>query len=295
MAEATLCAERLECNRGKRKPKKFDIDPDWFRQKYEAEQTSVSDLAAMIGCNTEHIKFFVAKFGIPRRPIGSVRKPSPLKVVLDISEITRLYVDERMACNRIAERFGCDGGSVRKRLVAAGVKIRHHNDTKRGAKARNRIELDAAAVIEMYGRRYESGATVAKAFGVERCVIDRILRENGIPKKPMAETRNFWGENSPNWRHNITDEERAKRRDHNKQAAWRIQIYERDKYTCQKCGDADGGNLNAHHVEPHCRDKEKRWKIDNGVTLCVPCHRAFHSQYGLKRCNRADLVEYLAA
>jgi 5-methylcytosine-specific restriction endonuclease McrA len=28
---------------------------------------------------------------------------------------------------------------------------------------------------------------------------------------------------------------------------WRNEVYKRDNYTCQKCGDNTGGNLEAHH------------------------------------------------
>jgi transposase/5-methylcytosine-specific restriction endonuclease McrA len=84
---------------------------------------------------------------------------------------------------------------------------------------------------------------------------------------------------------------------------WRPKIFKRDKYTCQKCGDNKGGNLNAHHIKPLSKiiDKEKRkWKSDlstiedrttfynylishkeitsirNGITLCESCHTDEH-------------------
>jgi 5-methylcytosine-specific restriction endonuclease McrA len=72
-------------------------------------------------------------------------------------------------------------------------------------------------------------------------------------------------------------------------------VYERDGFTCQKCGDDSGGNLNAHHVEPHCANKELRWSVSNGITLCKTCHTQFHRRYGVKRCGRPELEEYLAA
>lgn len=293
MAEATLFAALPVSNTGKSKPKKFNIDPQWFYRKYAVDLVPTYILAAEIGCVNEHVNFLARKFGIPIRP----RQPKAKKVIRAHFDLTRaawLYEVMRLSCADIGEQLGVSGCCVRKRLKAAGYHIRHHNDTKRGAKSKNRIELDERQVIRLYLTKFESAQTVANKFGVERGVIDRILRENSVPKKPIAEARNFWGESSPQWRAVLTEEERASRRDMHQQSQWREKVYARDRYTCQKCGDNEGGNLNAHHIEPHCRNKDLAWDVNNGITLCAPCHRAFHSRYGLKKCSRADLVEYLA-
>ena len=58
---------------------------------------------------------------------------------------------------------------------------------------------------------------------------------------------------------------------------WRKQVFERDKYTCQSCGKR-GGELNAHHIKPYAKYKELRTEINNGITLCLECHRAIHKK-----------------
>ena len=57
-----------------------------------------------------------------------------------------------------------------------------------------------------------------------------------------------------------------------KYRAWRRNVYERDNYTCQLCGDNSGGNLIAHHILPYRDFKQFRYTIKNGVTLCKECH-----------------------
>jgi len=52
---------------------------------------------------------------------------------------------------------------------------------------------------------------------------------------------------------------------------WRSAVFERDSYTCQSCGQT-GTYLEADHIKPWALYPELRYAIDNGRTLCKPCH-----------------------
>lgn len=56
---------------------------------------------------------------------------------------------------------------------------------------------------------------------------------------------------------------------------WQKKVFERDNYTCRICGKV-GGDLNAHHIKPWKKYPEKRYEVENGLTLCVECHRNIH-------------------
>lgn len=63
-----------------------------------------------------------------------------------------------------------------------------------------------------------------------------------------------------------------------KYKSWKQNVLKRDKYICQKCGSKN--NLVAHHIKPFATDKEARFDIDNGITLCQTCHKEVHRNEG---------------
>ena len=100
------------------------------------------------------------------------------------------------------------------------------------------------------------------------------------------------GKDSPNYNHNKTDEEREVKRLIEGYSEWVKEVFERDNYTCQCCGQR-GGNLNAHHLNGYHWDKEHRIDINNGVTLCKKCHDELHKLYGNKNNTIAQFREFL--
>lgn len=81
----------------------------------------------------------------------------------------------------------------------------------------------------------------------------------------------FFGKRSPNWQGGITPINLAIRNS-KEYAVWRLGVFERDKFTCQGCG-AMGGDLHAHHILAFSKFPAHRFDINNGLTLCVSCHK----------------------
>ena len=90
------------------------------------------------------------------------------------------------------------------------------------------------------------------------------------------------GETSTSWNHELTKEDRENSYQRNHipgYCLWVKAVYDRDKYICQFCGYSKGGTLNAHHIDAWSTHKSERLNVDNGVTLCKPCHDSYHYDF----------------
>jgi hypothetical protein len=55
---------------------------------------------------------------------------------------------------------------------------------------------------------------------------------------------------------------------------WREAVFSRDDYRCFDCGER-GGDLQAHHIYPFATFPRLRFMVENGITLCVECHKRY--------------------
>ena len=70
----------------------------------------------------------------------------------------------------------------------------------------------------------------------------------------------------------LTIQEQRKTREYE---SWRRAVLKRDGYKCVKCGSMYC-KLHAHHISSWAEDILHRFDIDNGLTLCVVCHKLEH-------------------
>ena len=116
----------------------------------------------------------------------------------------------------------------------------------------------------------------------------------GKPGKPLTiEQRKHLsefhkGERSHRWKGGVTPINESIRKSV-EYKLWREAVYQRDNYTCIFCGER-GGKLNADHIKPFAYFPELRFAIDNGRTLCVPCHKTTDT-FGRARKNEYTTYE----
>lgn len=92
---------------------------------------------------------------------------------------------------------------------------------------------------------------------------------------------------------------------------WRVKVFQKDSYTCLKCGSKVNNSFNAHHKKAFSLILEENdittteeaftceelWDVNNGDTLCEECHmmgeEAFHTIYGTQNFTEQDYYEWL--
>ena len=75
-------------------------------------------------------------------------------------------------------------------------------------------------------------------------------------------------------------------------AITKLNVHERDKYTCVSCGKKIYDPV-FHHLYSVNIHKELACKIDNAVTLCKKCHKDFHDIYGYGNNTPAQFIDYI--
>lgn len=100
----------------------------------------------------------------------------------------------------------------------------------------------------------------------------------------------LYGRANPSWKGGVTVRN-ILARNSAKYDRWKLAVFEKDNWTCQKTG-ARGGDLAAHHIESFSEYPNLRFETGNGITLSLKEHRRFHRIYG-SRTTAAQLSEFL--
>ena len=111
------------------------------------------------------------------------------------------------------------------------------------------------------------------------------------PSQRIEQREQMKGENNYFWidGRNAMSEER----NNSQLKSFRRAVFERDHYTCQLCGATQAEDkLNAHHLNSYLDYPDERYDLNNGITLCVQCHKAFHTQYGFGHNHREQFESF---
>jgi len=130
------------------------------------------------------------------------------------------------------------------------------------------------------GNRIKSIHKHCKMCNMEYMIAPSHAAESNFCSRKCADkyrSRFMRGDRSTNWKGGIAyPRNLVMARSEYKE--WRKKVFERDNFTCQKCGDDIGGNLQAHHIKKFSKHPELRYDVNNGVTLCTTCHIEAHAK-----------------
>ena len=126
--------------------------------------------------------------------------------------------------------------------------------------------------------------------------IDTVRNKYGVDYFVELFKGKYIRENSPCWKGG--KEITPRNRQDYFYTQWRKSVFERDDYTCQKCHDRSSSGhpvvLEGHHIENWLTCEEKRYDVDNGITLCHDCHKEFHHKYGRSYNTNEQIQEFLS-
>lgn len=147
----------------------------------------------------------------------------------------------------------------------------HSEETKlkmsqsgKGRKRPPRSKEWALKISQAKTGTHQKPETIAK-----RSIALRGKRHTLETRKILSASRR--GPNNPQWRGGTTSINSALRNSL-EYKLWREAVFRRDNWTCVECGTRNSP-FNADHIKPFCNFPELRFSLDNGRTLCVPCHK----------------------
>lgn len=140
------------------------------------------------------------------------------------------------------------------------------------------------------GKKFVKGMKPTRYWLGKKVVFSEQRKQNMRVRRPPR-----FGDKNPCWRGGRTVlNQRLRNLFQYRQ--WRSDVFTRDDFTCVWCGDRQGGNLQADHIIPVVQliadyglktieeaiNCEALWDINNGRTLCIPCHKKT-STYGNRK------------
>lgn len=232
-------------------------DKDWLYQEYIVKGRSAEDIGKECGLGQRTLRDWISKYGL-------TEKKGAISAGLPVDEIKYLYTHDKLGSNAIGARYGVTGNTIVALLRNNGVYIPSTSEWSK---------------IYMHEK---GGVEHLRRLATPQSRIKTSCRQRGIA------IEDFDG---------FTHSEHALIRTSSVYSEWRKAVFERDNYTCQKCG-VRGGQLHAHHIENFSSREDLRMEVSNGITLCERCHsvkypNSFHAIYGEYNNNLEQLKEFL--
>ena len=95
---------------------RIDLEASLLRRLYWDDGLSLRGIGRRLGVSQSCVLRNMRLHGIPRRPAKETAGGIP-RLTVPLSELVRLYHEERLPLRLIGERLGCAGETVRMRLV----------------------------------------------------------------------------------------------------------------------------------------------------------------------------------
>jgi len=186
---------------------------------------------------------------------------------IDKDGMVRAYLDERLPMHSIGDRIGVGAPTISRWLRGFGVKTRTIGEARIGShhSEETKRKMSAKQVGKIVSQETRDKLSASNRGRGNWWWGKHLALEH---RKKISEAQK--GDRAHGWRGGVSLL-RGTEKFKYAQGTWRKQVFERDDYTCQVCGQY-GWSLVAHHILPYSDFPEHRDDIENGITFCVDCH-----------------------
>lgn len=268
-------------------PCKYNIDKNWLQEQYITKERSATEIGNELNINKKTITNFLRKYSIPIRHGSSAhqhvivseetkRKMSEsmkiskqkFKIVIDKNILNRLYIDEEIGANDIANQFDVSPTTIIRLLNEYDIPIRSRLEAVRTKITRNK--LSNIAKNRIFSDEYRRNMSIAAKNRPIECRIH--LAQLHIGKKASDETKKKMsdarrGDKHYNWQGGKSLEPY----DANFNARLKEfirDLFDRKCYLCDKNEVENGNKLDVHHINYDKLDV----RVLNLISLCHRCH-----------------------
>lgn len=135
-------------------------------------------------------------------------------------------------------------------------------------------------MIQLYAQGL-SGTQIALKLNLAKSSVTRRLKKAGIQLRSSSgyeKANRYWL-----WKGQDYIDPVTRKRNQRKHREWSHTVLKRDKYKCVLCGEGEK-KLESHHIISlrECINTSLEFDINNGITLCIPCHRSIHKSTNRK-------------
>lgn len=167
-----------------------NIDIHQIKHLYYTQKKSAFEIAEIFGCDPTVVYSHMKKSGMQRRPYSEAQKIRYARngLHLDLAEIVRLYFEEQLTLREVAERLGVCRDTVRKRLLAAGYKLRKRGEARR-LREPSFTDTDLAEMVRLYCEEEQSSMEIASQYNCSDAVVRKYLKRHGVRLRTFKEAQ----------------------------------------------------------------------------------------------------------
>ena len=212
---------------------------------------------------------------------------------IENTKLRELYLEQKLSIKKIATLLKHSCETIRLALMENDIPKRnrvgennsffgkHHSEKVKERMRKAKLGKKSTQKTKDKISKAFTGRTLSEShkrkIGLGN--IGKFVSEETRKAQGEWRSKNFRGENNPNWRGELATTPRNELiRASIEYRLWREAVFARDNWMCQECGARSGNGiriyLQAHHIKSFAKHPELRFAIDNGVTLCIECHKA---------------------